>query len=178
MINRLFVILCCKLFLLLATMTAPNADEIRDFGIRVGAGMLQGVGDEPLREVSVYADMYLLSQQTRMLFGFSLYDTSEVDIPSMSIQSIGLEQNMRLLQGEVFVGVVYNKSYLKTEGSRYDPRRGESFHLGYKYPVVKYEDIVLTIGQQYRPLNAASPNASTKLSSKTEYLRLAYQWYF
>jgi len=163
---------------LISHLSFAGEDEIRDFGVRVGAGVLQGVGDKPLKEVSAYADMYLFSQQTRMLFGFSLYDTSETDIPSMSIQSIGIEQNIRLFGGEIFVGVIYNKTYLKTEGNRFDPRRGESYHLGYKYPVEKYEDIVVTIGQQYRPLTRISQNSSTRLRKTTEYLRIAYQWYF
>ena len=147
MTKKCLIVLFVKIFFLPIAAVDLSADEIRDFGIRVGAGMMQGVGNEPLREVSAYADMYLLSQQTRLLFGFNLYHTSEVDIPSMSIQSIGLEHNMKLFRGEVFIGVVYNKSYLKTEGSRYDSRRGESFHLGYKYPVEKYEDVVMTVGQ-------------------------------
>jgi len=162
----------------ISNLSYAGEDEIRDFGVRIGVGALQGVGDKPLKEVSAYADMYLFSQQTRMLFGFSLYDTSDTDIPSMSIQSIGIEQNMRLFDGEIFVGVIYNKSYLKTDGNRFDPRRGESYHLGYKYPVEKHEDIVITVGQQYRPLTRINQNSSTRLSKTTEYLRIAYQWYF
>jgi len=163
---------------LLVCVGHAKADEIRDFGIRMGVGLLDGVGDEPLKEVSAYADMYLISQQTRMLFGFSLYDTSATDIPSMSIQSIGIEQNMKLFTGEIFVGVIYNKSYLKTEGNRFDPRRGEAYHLGYKYPVEKHEDVVVTVGQQYRPLTRLSSDSTTHFSRFTHYLRVAYQWYF
>ncbi len=172
-----FLIILFSIFLI-SNIVLAGEDEIRDFGVRVGAGVLQGVGDKPLKEVSVYADMYLFSQQTRMLFGFSLYDTSETDIPSMSIQSIGIEQNMHLFGGEIFVGVLYNKSYLKTNGNRFDPRRGEAYHLGYKYPVERYEDIVVTVGQQYRPLTRLSQNSTTRLRKTTEYLRIAYQWYF
>ena len=174
--KNIITLLIVSLFFLTNSALAEE-DEIRDFGIRIGAGVLQGVGD-PLKEVSAYADMYLLSQQTRMVFGFSLYDTDDTDIPSMSIQSIGIEQNIRLFGGEAFVGVIYNKSYLKTKMNRFDTRRGEAYHIGYKYPVERHEDIVITLGQQYRPLSHMGTTSKTKLNKTSEYLRVAYQWYF
>ena len=151
-------------------------DDTRDFGIRVGAGAMQGIDNLTLKALSVYADMYLLNPTTRMIFGFSLYDMKQTEIPTMAIQSIGLEQNFDLPVGQFLLGVLYNKTYLRKE-SIFDPKRGLSFHTGYKYPLALYQDLVFTVGQQYKPLSLRQAS-NTKLDDKTWYAGLALEWYF
>ena len=87
-------------------------DESRDFGIRVGIGVMQGIDNTILKSLSTYADMYLLNPTTRMLFGLSLYNMGQTGIPTMALQSIGVEQNFAIPVGQIFLGMLYNKSYL------------------------------------------------------------------
>jgi hypothetical protein len=164
---------------LLTPLASPGAeDENRDFAIRVGAGAIQGIDNTVLPEISAYADMYLWSQSLRLIFGFSMYEASRVDIPTFSIQSIGIEQNFSLGTGEFFLGALYNKAYISKENSGFDPQRGASFQLGYKYPLQQYLDLVFTLGQQYQPFKIINNSSSIKLNDKTIFSRIAMQWYF
>lgn len=172
-----------KIILLLSilcfsSMLLAEEDEIRDFGIRIGGGLTQGIDNTILPEISAYADMYLLSQSLRMIFGFSIYDTDKTDLPKLSVQSVGVEQNFQLGPGELFLGVLYSKSYLSRESKKFEPQRGETFQTGYKYPLKRYQDLVLSIGQQYKPVEIKNNSSDIKLDDKMVFARLAMQWYF
>ena len=103
---------------------------------------------------------------------------SKTEAPTMSIQSIGIEQNFAVANGQVFLGALYNKTYLKDENSGFDPQRGFSFQLGYKYPLQRYQELVIVAGQQYQPLKTVNNDLTTQLEDKTIYFRLASEWYF
>lgn len=174
--KKLYIL--CALLLQGLVMLPASADELKDFGFRTTIGATRGITSEALPEVSFWADFYLLSQQTRMLFGFSMLSGERSDLPWISIQSIGIEQNIPLESGQLFVGVLYNKAYLSEENSGFEPQRGLSYHVGYKLPIDHYQDLVFWVGHQYQPLEKTAKAPAVELSSHTSYARVGWEWYF
>lgn len=160
------------------SLSSATADELKDFGFRATLGGMSGVTSVPLPEASLWADFYMLSQQTRMVFGFSMLSPPQPDLPLISIQSIGVEQNLPLPTGQLFAGLLYSKTYLSEEHTGFDPQRGTSMHLGYKYPIDTYQDLVFMVGQQYQPLKKSAKAPDIELDSQTYYARLGWEWYF
>ena len=169
-----FVVFISSFFM----QTLHAEDELRDFGFRVGVDVLNGVGEDLVKGASVYTDMNLVNQSTRMLFGFAMYEMGQTEAPTISIQSIGVEQNFRLPLGQVFLGVLHNKTYQKkNDNKKFRSRLGLSFHVGYKYPLDAYQELVFLIGQQYQPL-AIKQTSSMVLKDKVWASKLAMEWYF
>ncbi len=154
------------------------AAEREDFGLRITAGGVAGIGDQVLPELSFWGDFFLLSPNTRMLFGFDLMLPQTSNLPLVSLQSIGVEQNISLGRNRFFFGALYNKAYFEKEAKGFTPAKGFSFHIGYKYRLARFHDVVLWLGHQYQPLAEQHPNPELQLDANTFYGRLGWEWYF
>lgn len=152
--------------------------ERDDFGFRVSTGGLGGMGKTILPELSLWADFFLLSQKTRMVFGFSLLFPKTDHIPLASVHSIGIEHNISIGLNRLIVGTAYNRPLLQKKEKNYKLRKGFSYHLGYKYRIRRFEDLVIWFGYQHQLLSEVEPCPDFPLADNTYYGRLGWEWYF
>jgi hypothetical protein len=157
------------------------ASERADFGFRTSAGAIGGINNTWVPEVSFWGDFYFLSPDFRMLFGFNLFDPPGEQLPWMDLQAIGVEYNLAVpyTQRQRFLfGARYNKTYMQAERDNYQPRRGMSYHLGYKIPIQSFQDIVIEVGQQYVPVRQKTPDPTFSMSTSTFFARAGWEIYF
>lgn len=160
---------------------AAIANERADFGLRTSAGAIGGINNTWIPEASFWGDFYFLSPEFRMLFGFNLFDPPGEQLPWMDLQAIGVEYNFPVpyTQRQRFLlGARYNKTYMQAMRDNYQPRRGMSYHLGYKMPIQPFQDIVVELGQQFVPVRQISPDPAFSMSSSTFFARAGWEIYF
>lgn len=173
--------LLISLVVLLNAWSMASASERADFGFRTSAGVIAGINNEWVPEVSFWGDFYFMSPEFRMLFGFNLFDPPGDQLPGMDLQAIGVEYNFYVPNTQrhrFLLGARYNKTYMGAARENYLPRRGMSYHVGYKIPLAAFNDLVLELGQQYVPVTIKTPNPAYRLSSSTYFARVGWEIYF
>lgn len=165
------------LVLFMASAHAFAGDERDDFGLRIEGGGISGIADTVIPDASVWADFYFLSPDVRMLFGFTIMDANDDRIPLAALQAIGAEFNWPWRRQRFLFGMRFNKTYLRENSELLKPKRGMSFHLGYKYRIVEHQDVVVEMGQQYQPFEMKRAD-SLILDDKTFFARVGWEIYF
>lgn len=170
----LFLCLACPSYLG-ATESAP---EYKDFGVRIIAGGITGIGPSPTVETGVESDFHFLSQQIRLTFGSTLVIPRSDLYPLLAIHGLGLELNQPLGRHTVFIGARYFKSFVQSLKNNLKGQKGFSYFAGYKYALQPRLDLVLKVGVIEQPFRLTSPNPAISLADRPFYWRVGSEWYF
>jgi hypothetical protein len=176
--HYIYNVIAYGLLALIVTAAAAEEDEKKDFGLRISAGAISGIGNSSHADVSIKTDFYFLSQTFRMTFGTSFILPSGGDIPITAVHGLGVEANIPVGANMILAGIAFHKAYLQHKINNLSGRKDWSYYVGYKWAMNRYHDIVFTTGWEFQPFSQSPADPALPLAEHPFFVRTAMEWYF
>ncbi|NQY74578.1 MAG: hypothetical protein HRT90_07430 [Candidatus Margulisbacteria bacterium] len=150
----------------------------RDFGLKIGPGLVSGIGNSPVKQVDLMSDFYFFSDSFRMTFG-STFLLPDNNLQLTMIESIGVQYQFKVSPTQFgSIGYSFFKPYIFEDTKSFSVVKGSRYYIAYHFVRSEYRDYYIELGYSEQPLRLNGISPSITLEDQIYYMNVGILFYF